>query len=110
MKIYKICEECGNTEKFYCLVTSTRGGTIYFSGEEGPEDGRYQDDTNENPNYEDTKCTECESDNIEEFSTDLLRTEYMAKHTDENDNWSQDELEPKERNKELMKEVNVAKL
>jgi len=56
-------------------------------------DGEFDED--------DLECAECCNSNVVTFDSDKERDVFIYEHTDKNENWSDCELEPEERNDKL---------
>lgn len=108
--VLRICEYCGNEQEFKCSFSRTHSGDVYFKGDEDPDLGDFQNDDYDDYDYGDIMCDECESDCVKEIDDEDALEEYKCKHTDNNNNWSYEELPEDKRNKEMVKKLNLRKL
>jgi hypothetical protein len=99
--------ECGHMDSFRRKVTET----IYREIEEELNHDGEIIDTDELDEYGDDReedepeCMECQSDNITWFESQAEIDNKRLKHTDEDGEWTEEEVEEEEWNKDLKNEI-----
>lgn len=106
----QICMDCGNEDRFFKEATGSKTvyGRIEYNGREEEIDNEIEDEGDiEWDNEEEVQCGECESSNVEDGLTVNELERLKWKHTDREGEWSEIELDEKERDEEVGEQLLV---
>jgi len=101
-----ICSKCGNTTDFHATLEKKQ----YYDVIVDPETGDYDTQNEEfqqdgDDEVFDTTCTECDSEEVEDFDTKQDLLEFKLAHTDREDKWHEEELPEDERSEKVKSEL-----